>query len=402
MAKKLLKKIPRVAVLLESSHAVSRNMIRGILEYVRLYGPWGIDIVSGGAGDQRLPNRRYWKGDGVIGRIPNDKVAEEVVAAKLPTVVIDPIDAFLDPEHPLSRNHSIRCNSAAVGVVAADYFLNGKYGHYAFVGEATGINWSRARRQAFIARLAEFGHSCFVYPEPPVNRRDWDVERKTMVAWLKRLPLPLALFVANDQRARQVLDACLIASLPVPYQVAVLGVNNDRLVCETTLPPLSSIALHAKQAGFEAARMLDRLMRKEKPKTLSLLFEPDGVVARESTESIHVRNASVINMLEFIRINGGRKIRVTDIADHLGVSRQWAERTFKKELGRSIMEEIKNVRMRSIHDMVVQTDLPFQEIAAECGFESANHLGIIFKQEFGVTMGEYREVRGLRSRRIHD
>lgn len=394
MAKRLLKKIPRVAVLLESSHGVSRGMIRGILEYVRLYGPWGIDVVSGGAGDQRLPDRRSWKGDGIIGRIPNRAVAEEVVAAKLPTVVIDPIDEFLEPEHPLSEKHSVRCNSTAVGRVAADYFLNGRYEHYAFVGEATGINWSRSRRQAFITRLSEFGYSCFVYPDPGKARRDWNVERQEMVRWLKRLPLPLALFAANDQRARQVLDACMVASLPVPYRIAVLGVNNDRLVCETTLPPLSSIALQSQRAGFEAARMLDRLMRRRKPECRCLLFEPGDLVARESTESIHVGNAAVIKMLEFIRINGGRDVRVADVARHLGTSRQWAQRIFKEELGRTVMDEIKQVRMRTIRDLVARTELPFREIAAQCGFECANHLGIIFKREFGVTMGEYRN--GLR------
>lgn len=391
MTKKIRKKSPRVAVLLESSHGVSRNMIRGIIEYVRLYGPWGIDIVSGGAGDQRLPDRKFWKGDGIIGRIPNSAVADEVVATKLPTVVIDPVDEFLDPAHPLSTKHSVRCDSPTVGRVAAEYFMNRKYEHFAFVGEPTNINWSRSRRQAFAAGLDEFGYYCHAYPGPGRKPVEWDIERKKMVAWLKRLPIPIALFAANDQRARQVLDACMAASLSVPYQVAVLGVNNDHLICETTLPTLSSISLESRKAGFEAARILDRLMRRERFKPHPIFFKPGEIVSRDSTGAVRVEDKAVMRILEFIRMNGGRNIRVADVAHHLGTSRQWAERAFKKVIGRSIMDEIKMVRMRTIRGLVVQTDLEFQEIAAHCGFECANHLGIIFKNEYGMTMGEFRQ-----------
>jgi LacI family transcriptional regulator len=382
---------PQIAVILESSHEISRGLLRGILKYVRIYGPWSVDIVIGGPQDQRLPNHQYWKGNGIIGRIPNQRVADEVVAADLPTVIIDPMDEFLHLKHPLSHCYSVRCDSTAVGHVAADYLLNSHFEHFAFIGEINNVNWSRFRQEAFVSKITEAGFYCNIYSVTGEVRQDWNIERNFMARWIKHLPKPLALFAANDQRARQVLDACQFASVPVPYQVAVLGVNDDQLLCEMTQPSLSSIPLEAENAGFNAAQMLDQLMRGQTPPSKTLLFHPKQVIVRNSTEQIRVTNIHLIKALDFIRVNAGMNIRVSDVAGHVGLTRQWIERSCKRELGHSIMEEIKRVRMRTIHSLVGYTTIPFQEIATQCGFECVNHLGIIFKKEFGKTMSEYRK-----------
>lgn len=392
--KKIRRKTPRVAVILESSYEIPRSLLSGILKYAMIYGPWGIDIVAGGSRDQRLPDLQHWKGNGIIGRVPTHRVAEEIVRAKLPTVVIDPSDEFLAPEHPISRFPNLQCDSREVGRVAADYFLNGKFTHFAFVDDIRGINWSRYRREAFCDHLREFDFPCHIYPLPQTSDQDWTIERKIMIRWLRKLPKPVALMAANDQRARQVLDACQAASLPVPYQIAILGVNNERIACEAMFPPLSSVALDSENGGYAAAKLLDALMRKEEPKKTELYFGPTGIVSRYSTESIHSSNRTVIKALEFIRANAGMNIRVGDVAKHLGVTRQWAEKIFKRELGSSIMDEIKEVRMRTIRSLVGNTDTSFQEIAKQCGFESTHHLGNIFKERFGSTLSDYRnEVR---------
>jgi LacI family transcriptional regulator len=389
--KKILRRTPHVAVILESSHEISRGMIRGILKYIHLYAPWNVDIVYGGPQDQRLPDKRYWKGNGIIGRIPNPRIAEEIIATRLPAVIIDPTDEFLQPNHPLSQYNSVRCDSASVGRMAADYLLNGNFRHFAFVGEVNGINWSRCRQETFAIRLAESGFSCNIYNVPVSLKQDWNLERKEMSRWLKRLPKPLALFAANDQRARQVLDACQKASLAVPYEIAVLGVNNDQLLCEMIRPPLSSIPLESENAGFLAAQMLDQLMKNQSPPQHTVWFAPLPVVTRESTKSIYVTNKKVVTALEFIRINSGTKIRVSDVVKQMKVTRQWAEKSFKRELGHSIMEEIKEVRLQMISSLVGRTEISFQEIATQCGFESANYLGVLFKKYFGTTMSEYRQ-----------
>ena len=388
--KKTRQKIPQVAILLESSHEISRGMLRGILDYVRLYGPWALHIVAGGASDQKMPDLKAWRGSGIIARIPNSRTAGDIVAARLPTVLIDPADAYLAPAHPLARCCHVQCNSAAVADCAADFYLGNGFTNFAFVGEPAGMNWSRWRQEVFIRRIDEAGFSCAVYPPPTSEETEWEVERKRMCRWLAKLPKPLAVFAANDARGRQVLNACLTADIPVPYEAAVLGVNNDTLICETSLPPLSSIAVDMERAGYAAAELLDQLMRKALAKQRCVTYAPHDVVARASTELLHVTDRLVIRALEYIRINAGLNIRVTDVADHLGVTRRWAEKRFEQALSRSVLDEIRRVRMDTIRALVSQTDQPFTRIASRCGFTNANHLGVIFKEHFGVTMSAYR------------
>jgi LacI family transcriptional regulator len=387
-------KIPQVALLLESSHEVSRGMLRGILDYVRLCGPWALHLDSGGASDQKMPDLKAWRGSGIIARIPNAQAAADIVAARLPTVVIDPADAYLVPSHPLARCCHVQCDSAAVARRAADAYLSDGFTRFAFVGEPTGMNWSRWRQEAFVSRLCEAGFPCAVYPTPTAEeRKEWEVERKRMSRWLRKQPKPLAVFAANDARGRQVLNACLAAGLPVPYEVAVLGVNNDVMICETSLPPLSSIAVDMERAGYAAAELLDQLMQRTLRERRTVTYEPAGVVERASTELLHVTDRLVIRALEFVRINAGLNIRVSDVADHLGVTRRWVEKRFEQTLNRSVLNEIKRVRMDTILALVSQTEQPFARLASRCGFASANHLGIIFKERFGMTMSEYRKQR---------
>ena len=384
-------RIPQVALLLESSHEISRGMLRGILEYVHLYGPWALHLNSGGANDQKLPDRAAWRGSGIIARIPNPHVAADIVAARLPTVLIDPVDAYLNPRHPLARCCRVSCDSAAVARCAADYYLANGFTRFAFVGEPSGLNWSLWRQKAFVNRIAEAGFACDVYPPPSEEERaTWELDRKRMCRWLAKLPKPLAVFAANDARGRQVLNACLAADLPVPYEVAVLGVNNDVMICETSLPPLSSVAVDMERAGFAAAELLDQLMRKTLRKQRCVTFAPQKVVARASTRRLQVNDRLVIRALEFIRINAGLNVRVSDVADHVGVTQRWVEKRFAQTLNRSVMDEIQRVRMETVRSLVTKSTLTFSAIAQRCGFTNANHLGVLFRHTFGTTMSDYR------------
>ena len=179
----------------------------------------------------------------------------------------------------------------------------------------------------------------------------------------------------------------------MPYEATVLGVNNDPLICETCLPLLSSIAVDDKKAGYEAAQLLDRLMHgKEKPGRI-VRYGPQEIVERASTTDLHVADKLVIHALEFIRINAGLNIRVSDVAGHIGVTPRWAESRFKKVLGHSLHQEIHSVRMATVRTMVTSTDRPFFEIAGQCGFQNVNHLCKLFKITYGQTMSELRQEK---------
>lgn len=390
-SKRVLHRMPRVAILLESTYEISRGLLRGISKYVQLYGPWGMHVITGGTGEQRLPSLDQWKATGIIARVPGERIARMIVAADLPTVLFDPIDPFLSPRHDLSRFCRSICDNHAVGRMAAEHLLNQGFGHFAVVPNGRQANWARSRFAAFEERLAEEGKKVLRYSVSPDDVSDWGIEFKRMIPWLRRLPKPIAIFTPHDLRGRQVLDACLVAGIKVPYQVAVLGVSNDRQVCEMTSPPLSSIAVDTEAGGYAAAEMLDALMRGTLTSQNEFIYPPKHVVHRMSTELIAFHDPVVLRAREFIRINSGFSIRVSDVARHVRLSSRCIELRFKKALGHSVLSEIQRVRMEAIRRLVAQTDTPFGKIATLSGLESAAHLGEIFKKEFGMTMSRYRD-----------
>ncbi|MDO5554666.1 MAG: XylR family transcriptional regulator [Planctomycetia bacterium] len=394
------KTVPKIAVILESSHEVSRAMIRGIFRFIRIYGDWRIEIATGGPNDQTLPDNKFWHGHGVIGRIPNARVAQQIVAAQLPCVLIDPTEEYLDPCHALAHAPSVRCDSVQVGTMAAEYLMNLGFDHFAFVGRRDNINWSTARKDSYIKTLAASGFSCQVYSGPQSQEplSSWQ-EQKILIRWLKKLGKPVAIFAANDQRARDVLEACANAGISVPYQVAVLGVNNDELVCQTTFPTLSSIALGAEQGGYAAAKMMYDLLNGTLDSNSARIvpFTPEEIVERGSTARAGISDPRLIKAVEFIRVNAGLNLSVEDVARHIGLTRQWTEKLFQAERSCSVYEEICRFRFRTIRSLVARTNMTFTEIASYCGFESHNHLRTLFKKEFGMTMSEYRAEKQANS-----
>lgn len=389
--KRVLQRMPRVAILLESTYEISRGLMRGIVKYVRIYGPWGLHIITGGTEEQRLPSLDQWKATGIIARIPNNKIAQAVVRSGLPTVLLDPIDTFLDPKHPLSRFCRCSCDNRTIGRMAARHFLDQGFEHFAILPDFKRANWASQRFDAFEQLLVAEGKTVAFFPVSHVAPSDWGVEFKRVIPWLRKLPKPVAIFTPHDLRARQVLDACLIADIKVPHEVAVLGVSNDEQVCETTTPPLSSIAVDTEAGGYAAAQMLDGLMRGTIDGQQEFIYPPLEIVGRASSELVAYHDPVVIRARDFIRINSGFSIRVSDVARHMNLSSRSIELRFKKSVGHSVLAEIQQVRIEAVRRLVAQTDTPFGKIATLAGLESQTYLGEVFKETFGMTMSEYRE-----------
>jgi LacI family transcriptional regulator len=381
--------VPQVAVFLETSNELARAILRGIMQYVRMHGPWGLHIAGGGFDEQKLSDLRHWGATGIIARLSNENLAQMIIKAKLPTVLFLPQgvgDSFLSS--PTFRCGTFRNDSAAIGNKAAEYFLEQQFEHLAFIGDIHAATWSLLREQAFVQHLRQAGYDTHVFPVDP-SIQDWWRERRHVVQWLKTLQKPFAVFAANDNRGRQLLDACLVAGITVPYQAAVLGVDNDELVCESSQPTLSSIAIGSEQAGFRAAEMLDRMFHGGESE--HLLYGPTKIVSRESTDLVHVSDVTVIRALEFIRINTGFQIRVSDVAKHVGTTPRWLEILFKRHLGFSVVDEIKRIRLKRVCVLLKESDLSFQEISELCGFENANYLSRIFRLKYGMTMTQFKE-----------
>jgi LacI family transcriptional regulator len=390
---RIAQKMQQVMLLLEMSNKINRDRIQGILRYERLYGPWRLHIVEGKRFEQPSRDLASLGVGGVIAGTTLTELLEPVLRAGVPTVLFDPLDPQAMRAFPRFRYSVICCDSEAVGRMGAEYLLEQGFRQFAFVSDIWDSNWACRRRDGFVRRLQEAGLPCEVYDAlPDAARNDWGVEQKGLAAWLKRLAKPVGLMTANDVRGRQVLDTCLVAGVSVPDQVAVLGVDNDELICSTTNPPMTSILRDTEGSGYYAAQMLDRLMRGKSRKSETLLYGPLRVVGRQSTERLQFTDRLAVKAVEFIRINAGIGMNVSDVVKHLNVSRRLAELRFRQAVGHSIHDELQRARLTQVRRLLQETDLSIAEITEHCGYESESYLGLVFRRHFGVTMRQFRKT----------
>jgi LacI family transcriptional regulator len=387
-----LDKMPQVAVLLPTAVKVCRDMRRGVLQYVHRHGPWGLHILEGRQGEQKLVRMREWGCTGIIGRLYTPELVDVALTARVPMILIDPHPALLSPGSPLARHSIVRSDTAAVGRMAARFFLDRKFTQFAFVGEVHGLEWSVTRGQAFADTVQAAGCACSVYATlAQEEQEDAGLERDRLCAWLKSLPKPVALLAAMDNRGRQVLDACSWAGISVPHDIAVLSVDNDEDLCETTTPTMSSILFDAERASYEAAQHLDALMRRATRKRRLIVYGPSHVVARRSTDVSQVADLIVTQAVEFIALNACAGIGVPDVVRHVRASRRLAELRFRRELGHTILDEIQHVRLGRVCTLLRETNQPIGEIIRTCGFDSESHVSTLFRRRFGCTMRDYRK-----------
>lgn len=378
-----------------------RETLQGIQRYAKLYGPWRLQVLSGGV--QELQSFLSIKRNknmisGLLADITEEQEAKLLTGIRIPVVLLDPPPKLRTQYATLLKFPFVTQNNVQIGELAADYFLAKKMSHFAFVPSASGAYWSEERFQAFSHRIGEKGLTVHLFSVPFSGNNFSVSPSRHLSQWLQKLPKPAALFTASDQVGQEILTVCQSLGLAIPYEIVVLGVGNDEILCESSFPTLSSIAVHWQRRGFIAAEMLDQLMNQIPLKQDMGIYPAIGVVSRSSTDlPVHpatqlpvLRNDFVIRALEFIRINSGFSIRVVDVARQTGVSRQWLERQFKKELGYSILDEIRKNRMERICFLLSETTIPINKIAEMSGYENANHLRLLFKEKFSMTMTEYR------------
>lgn len=211
-----------------------------------------------------------------------------------------------------------------------------------------------------------------------------------LVDWLKNLPRPLGLFTSNDERGMLLLNACRQAGLVVPRDVAVLGVDNDEVVCQLASPELSSVVADAAGIGFQAARLLDRLMTQRSGETGVQLVGPQGVVARQSTDLAAARDKDVAAAVEFIQENAAGALSIETVVEQVGISRSLLQQKFRAQLGRTIHDVIVDERVARIKHLLETSDLTLTAVARRTGFVHVEYLSTVFKRQTGISPGEYR------------
>jgi LacI family transcriptional regulator len=380
---------PKVALLIETARGYGRGLLRGIVRYSRLHGPWSFYITPGDF-EQVLPKMQHWGCTGIIARIATPKVAKAILECGLPTIALDLADEEIQPGNPLSKLCEIVSDSHRAAQMAAEHLLNRKFLHYAFVG-TEGRVWSDRRRQSFCEWIAAAGYQPHVYSIPRRSRnRAWDQEQSILVDWLKGLPTPLGMMACNDDCGREVLEACRAANIRVPEQIAMVAVDNDKLLCELSDPPLSSVALDAERGGYQAAELLEKMMQGRIRKPQRLIVAPLHVVTRRSSDIIALEDVEVGAALKFIHERAANPICIEDVVEHVQLSRRALEIRFQKAIGRTIHDELIRVRIERAKRLLLESDLQIPKVAMSVGFNTASYFVQVFSHEVGITPARYR------------
>jgi LacI family transcriptional regulator len=392
---KYMKRLPRVALIIESTASYGRELIRGIVRYSRMHGPWyfpwvfyndDICYVERMRKGIDLDYLRRWRPDGIITRDAGD--ISKLTRLKIPLFVA----VGMNP--PEAEWNAIITDDLAIGKMAAEHLLERGFRHFGFCG-LDDMVWSRQRCESFGRRIMEAGFKVNNFKQPRSRTaREWDKEEVVLMKWLRSLPKPVGIMACNDRRGQHITEACAKAKLEVPYEVAIIGVDNDEHVCDISNPPLSSVALDVEKAGFRACELLDKMLTGKKLKPQKVIVHPTRVVTRQSTEIIAVEDVLVSQALYFIHQNASNPIQVSDVAKALKVSRSAINDKFMKILRRSVYNEIKRVRTDLICRMLIDTDLSVSDIAFKLGYNNANHIARYFKEKVKISPLEYRRLHG--------
>jgi LacI family transcriptional regulator len=357
-----------------------RGVLRGVAT-VSAQARWECILV---AADAPPPLSDLCKvAQGLIGHFSEEPLLAQVERAGIPAVDIAPM-------HRRDRLAHVTTDDVAVGRLAAAHLLSLGLPHFAFFGTHADY-FSLLREQGFKQTLGAAGLSCHAFLDgPPAGSAESRREEAAIKDWLAGLPKPIGVLASTDSRALLLLAICRTLGIPVPESVAVLGVDNDDVFCELANPPLSSIALATQLIGYEAARLLGRLMEGERPAERRTLIPPAGVVPRRSSDLPAILDADVAAVVRYISLHVQDDLQVADLLREVPMSRRSLEQRFHKALGRTPAAEIHRAQVEVAKQMLTQTDEPMSRVALAAGFSDAKQLGASFQRETGSTPTAYR------------
>lgn len=381
--------IPKVILWVETSCGYGRRLLQGISRYCHLHGPWRFYLrpphySQTGITRQELLEIKNWGADGAIVRkLKND---DEIIALGLPTIA-SPNIIEQCPHLPI-----LHVDRVAAGKMAADHLISQGFQRFAFVG-FDDMQWSRERGESFAKTVTQAAFEFHIYNGTVSQiHRSRDKEQIRLVDWLKSLPKPVGLMTCNDDRGQQVAEACNMAGIRVPEEVAIVGVDNDEVVCNLSNPPLSSVALNSERIGYEVAQLLSKLMTgEEKMVGQRLIDRPTHVVTRRSTDILAIEDPDIAAAVQFIRLSAGRIIQVDDVVEAATLSRRTLEERFRNILGRSILQEITRLRTNHLCQMLMETKMSVYQIALSMGYPSAENIARYFRREKGMSPIGYRK-----------
>ena len=371
----------RILVITATVQKARRDKLAGVYDYAHAHG-WMIQTVEDQSGAPLLAAALCSKSvDGIISDGFNAPVKlTQSAKHAIPVVYID------RPHGVRQTDNSVNNDDGACARLAARTLNDLGLRNLAAVGTTPSVYWSKTRIRVFAEAAKGFGCRCVSFR----SSGDLTDDLPRLRDWLKALPRPCGLFAVTDAVAKRCIDLLTESGVRVPEEVAVIGIDNDELLCENTTPSITSILPGFRQAGRLAAERLDRMMDGSGCDDLPTTYAPQAVVRRGSTLRTAIRHDKIPEVMEFIRRHACLGIRVGDVVAFAGIPKSTLELHFRLSTTRSIQQEIQRVRLEEVKRLLRETRCPIGTIATRCGYHNDNHLKNLFRRQFGMTLTQYR------------
>ena len=380
-----MRAIRKVAVAVNLSNASWRDFLTGFFDYAKRKTHWDIRVVQSAEELERAAPGCH----GIVtGITPSPRVFALCAKAATPLAAIG---ADWKPKRKGLLLACIRNDNEAIGRFCAQHFQTlGKFAAAGFVPSNNSDDWSAARQKGFLDSFRTAAKSTFRSVAEPGSDKDI----AALADWLLTLPKPTAIMAAWDMRAVHVLSACRLAHLKVPGQVAVIGVDNDPLLCDFTTPTLTSVAPDHILEGQLAAETIDRMMRRSTRRAshpITYLNTAKKMAERESARPVSPAASLIARALAFIDTHAAENIKTADVVAALGVSRSLLDLRFREFRNETVAQAITSRRLAEVARRLRSTNLSIRAISAACGFGNVNHLKNLFKRKFGISMRNWRK-----------
>jgi len=349
----------------------NRQVLLGIRSYCRAHRPWELRVIRDGAKLKQTLKREGSQSTGLIGVFGSEEMREIALKSALPAVNVS-------GQLPEYRLPTVMPDDRATAHLAVKHFMERGFRSFAFAGTYA-YAYACRRRDAFVDGVKAVGLPC----------KSCDADRGVS-SWLGKLPRQTAVFASNDVVARKIVDACGRRGLQVPADIAVLGVDNDTIECELSPVPLSSIDSDSQRVGWEAARLLARLMRGRRTPKRPALINPRNVVARDSSNVLAFEDPEVAYAVSYIEAHACDPMNVSDIMNALTISRRTLEKRFRKLMGHSLHDEVRRVKFERAKALLIESDLLVPGVADRCGFSDPKRFTTLFREKFGIPPAAYR------------
>lgn len=384
---------PQVALIVETSRSYGRNLLRGIASYARTRTDWAL-LHQEMTIDTSLPGwMTALSVRGVIARVDRRNI-DSLRAMRVPIVDVRCHEMF--PGIP-----QVETDDRLVTQFAFEHLWERGFRRFAFCGYRS-AHYSQTRLRFFRELVDRTGCPLSVYESSsrqnlPLTQveEQGQVDIETMMAWLGKLEPPTGMFVCNDIRGQQVMNVCRSLEIPIPDNIAVIGVDDDDAICPLSDPPLSSVKPDAEQVGYRAAEMLDAMIRGQPGSLVPHYISPVAVVQRLSTQVDAVEDREIAQACRFIREHACDGIDVSHVASATFLSRRQLERRFRQSLGRTPHEEITLVQIARVKQLLCETSMTLEQIAASTGYRHRERLSTVFKRVTSQTPGVYRRENSL-------